>query len=126
LRRAEGGPAWWGWRGVYACDDGVMREWITPDILGLLRADPWFGSVPPDFEQDLLALATLRRLQAGAHLFFRGDAPDGLYAMLEGSLRVAGVTEAGKDAILSLVDAPSWFGEIALFAPLPRTHNAGA
>jgi len=103
-----------------------MREWITPDVLALLRADPWFGSVPKDFEQALLALATPRRLQNGEHLFFRGDPPDGLYAMLEGSLRVSGVTEAGKEAILSLVDAPSWFGEIALFDRLPRTHNAVA
>lgn len=103
-----------------------MREWITPQVLALLRADPWFGSVPKDFEQDLLNLATPRRLQHGEHLFFRGDAPDGLYAMLEGTLRVSGVTEAGKEAILSLVDAPSWFGEIALFDRLPRTHNAVA
>lgn len=103
-----------------------MREWITPEVLSLLRADPWFGSVPKEFEQDLLDLATPRRLQHGEHLFFRGDAPDGLYAMLEGTLRVSGVTEAGKEAILSLVDAPSWFGEIALFDRLPRTHNAVA
>lgn len=103
-----------------------MREWITPDILSLLRADPWFGSVPKAFEHDLLSLATPRRLQSGEHLFFRGDAPDGLYAMLDGTLRVSGVTEAGKEAILSLVDAPSWFGEIALFDRLPRTHNAVA
>lgn len=103
-----------------------MREWITPDVLALLRADPWFGSVPRDFEQALLGLATPRRLQSGEHLFFRGDPPDGLYAMLEGALRVSGVTEAGKEAILSLVDAPSWFGEIALFDRLPRTHNAVA
>ncbi|WP_081961237.1 Crp/Fnr family transcriptional regulator [Aquabacterium sp. NJ1] len=103
-----------------------MREWISPGALALLRADPWFGSVPKDFEQALLDLATPRRLQHGEHLFFRGDAPDGLYAILEGTLRVSGVTEAGKEAILSLVDAPSWFGEIALFDRLPRTHNAVA
>lgn len=100
--------------------------WITPEVLALLRADPWFGSVSPDFEQAMLSLATTKRLQHGEHLFFRGDAPCGLYAMLEGTLRVSGVTEAGKEAILSLVDAPSWFGEISLFDRLPRTHNAAA
>lgn len=103
-----------------------MREWITPEMLARLRADPWFGSVPKDFEADLLSLATPRRLKGGEHLFFRGDAADGLYAMLEGTLRVSGVTEAGKEAILSLVDPPSWFGEVALFDRLPRTHNAVA
>ena len=103
-----------------------MREWITPEVLALLRADPWFGGVPKDFEDDLLSLATPRRLKPGEHLFFRGDPADGLYAMLEGTLRVSGVTNAGKEAILSLVDAPSWFGEIALFDRLPRTHNGVA
>lgn len=103
-----------------------MREWITPDVLALLRVDPWFGSVQKDFEDALLNLATPRRLQNGEHLFFRGDPPDGLYAILSGSLRVSGLTEAGKEAILSLVDAPSWFGEIALFDRLPRTHNVMA
>jgi CRP/FNR family transcriptional regulator, cyclic AMP receptor protein len=104
----------------------LRPEWITPQVLALLRADPWFGSVSGEFEAALLALATPRRLQNGEHLFMRGDPPDGLYAMLEGALRVSGVTEAGKEAILSLVDAPSWFGEIALFDRLPRTHNAVA
>jgi CRP/FNR family cyclic AMP-dependent transcriptional regulator len=103
-----------------------MREWITPDVLAMLRADPWFGSIPRELEEALLALATPRRLQHGEHLFFRGDPPCGLYAMLEGTLRVSGVTEAGKEAILSLVEAPSWFGEISLFDQLPRTHNAVA
>jgi len=103
-----------------------MREWITPQVLALLRADPWFGHASPAFEAALLSLAVPRRLQGGEHLFMRGDPPDGLYAMLEGTLKVSGVTEAGKEAILSLVDAPSWFGEIALFDRLPRTHNAVA
>ena len=101
-----------------------MREWITPELLRQLRGDPWFAQVSPEFESALLGVATVRRLQSGEHLFMRGDAPDGLYAVLEGTLRVSGVTEAGKEAILSIVEAPAWFGEIALFDRLPRTHNA--
>jgi len=101
-----------------------MREWITPDVLQRLRSDPWFGQVHPDFEAAVLACATVRRLQPGEHLFMRGDAPDGLYALLEGTVKVSGVTDAGKEAILTIVEPPAWFGEIALFDRLPRTHNA--
>ncbi len=101
-----------------------MREWITPDVLQRLRSDPWFGQVHPDFEAAVLARATVRRLQPGAHLFMRGDAPDGLYALLDGTVKVSGVTDAGKEAILTIVEPPAWFGEIALFDRLPRTHNA--
>jgi CRP-like cAMP-binding protein len=102
------------------------REWVTPAILAQLRTDPWFSHLPPEFEAALLSIAMQRRLQHGEHLFFRGDPPDGLYAILDGTLRISGVTEAGKEAILSLVEAPAWFGEISLFDRLPRTHNAVA
>jgi CRP/FNR family cyclic AMP-dependent transcriptional regulator len=101
-----------------------MREWITPELRQQLRGDPWFGQVSPGFEQAMLACATVRRLQPGEHLFMRGDPPDGLYALIEGTVRVSGVTEAGKEAILSIIEPPAWFGEIALFDRLPRTHNA--
>ena len=103
-----------------------LPDWITPDVQALLRSDPWFGSLSSGLVPDLLALATLRRLQSGEHLFFRGDPPDGVYALLEGSLRISGVNEAGKEAILSMVEPPMWLGEIALFDRLPRTHNAVA
>jgi CRP/FNR family cyclic AMP-dependent transcriptional regulator len=103
-----------------------MREWITPNVLALLRSDAWFGGVSRDFEVAILSLVTIRRLRSGEHLFSRGDATDGLYAVLEGSLRISGTSEAGKDAIFSMMDPPSWFGEIAQFDQFPRTHNAVA
>ncbi|MDE2402944.1 MAG: Crp/Fnr family transcriptional regulator [Burkholderiales bacterium] len=100
--------------------------WITPDVRALLRSDAWFGSLSSGLEVDLLTRAIPKRLTAGEHLFFRGDPADGLYAVLEGSLRISGVTEAGKEAILSMVEPPMWLGEISLFDRLPRTHNAVA
>ena len=101
-------------------------SWVTPELRAQLRRDAWFGSLSSGLEHELLDLAVPRRLSAGEHLFFRGDAPDGLYAVLEGSLRISGVTESGKEAILFLVEPPMWLGEIALFDHLPRTHNAVA
>lgn len=99
---------------------------LAPDVLAILRADPWFGSRPAGFEADWLSVGQVRRFQAGEHLFWRGDPPDGLYALIEGTVRVSGVTEAGKEAILAVAEPPNWFGEISLFDGLPRTHNAVA
>lgn len=104
----------------------TIPAWIAPETLALLRSDAWFGSLSSGLERDLLAHAVPRRLQSGEHLFFRGDPADGIYAVLEGSLRISGVTEAGKEAILSMAEPPLWLGEIALFDGLPRTHNAVA
>ncbi|AMN78288.1 MULTISPECIES: Crp/Fnr family transcriptional regulator [Pseudomonas fluorescens group] len=91
-----------------------------------LATGHWFSRLPGPFQHSLLAHARLRQLTAGQYLFKRGDPPCGLYAVLDGSLRVSAVNEQGKEAILSLVESPYWFGEISLFDGLPRTHDACA
>lgn len=86
----------------------------------------WFAGLPGDLQQALLAMAQPQQLAAGQRLFRRGDKPCGLYAVLEGAVRVGAVSENGKEALLALVEPPYWFGEIALFDGLPRTHDAFA
>lgn len=84
----------------------------------------WFNHLPPDLQRSLLGAARLRVLTAGQFLFKRGDPPCGLYAVLEGAVRISAVSAQGKEAVLSLVETPYWFGEICLFDNLPRTHDA--
>ena len=86
----------------------------------------WFAHLPPTLQDSVLAAARVRRLPAGACLFQRGDAPCGLYAVVEGSMRIGAVNAQGKEALLALVEAPQWFGEIALFDGQLRTHDAYA
>jgi CRP-like cAMP-binding protein len=92
----------------------------------LLRAGSWFRALAPALQQQLQALARLRRLHGGQRLFARGDAPDGLYCVLDGAMRIGASSEQGKEAVLALVEPPHWFGEITLFAGLARTHDAWA
>ncbi|AZE58618.1 MULTISPECIES: Crp/Fnr family transcriptional regulator [Pseudomonas] len=84
----------------------------------------WFKHLPSDLQRSLLGAARLRSLTAGQFLFKRGDPPCGLYAVLEGAVRISAVSAQGKEAVLSLVETPHWFGEICLFDNLPRTHDA--
>lgn len=86
----------------------------------------WFSHLPAPLQDSLLASARLRLLGPGQRLFQRGDPPCGLYAVLEGTVRIGAVSEEGKEALLSLVEAPHWFGEICLFDGQPRTHDAFA
>ena len=86
----------------------------------------WFRQLPVTVQDSLLALGRPRELAAGQRLFQRGDAPCGLYAVLEGAMRVGAVSSAGKEALLTLVESPHWFGEISLFDGQPRTHDAYA
>lgn len=96
------------------------------DLRPQLLHGQWFRQLPDAVQDSLLALARVRELAAGQCLFQRGDAPCGLYAVLEGAMRVGAVSSEGKEALLTLVQAPHWFGEISLFDGQPRTHDAFA
>ncbi|MHC8322958.1 Crp/Fnr family transcriptional regulator [Pseudomonas sp. GB2N2] len=89
-----------------------------------LMTGQWFSHLPAPLQNSLLAAARVRRLSTGQRLFKRGDPPCGLYAVLEGAVRIGAVSEQGKEALLSLVESPHWFGEICLFDGQPRTHDA--
>lgn len=91
-----------------------------------LSTGHWYSHLPAALQQQLLAHARLRQLSAGQYLFNRGDPPCGLYAVLDGVVRIGAVNEQGKEAVLSLAELPYWFGEISLFDGLPRTHDACA
>lgn len=84
----------------------------------------WFSSLPAALQDSLIDGSRLRRLVPGKALFRRGDPPCGLYAVLEGAIRIGSVSEQGKQTILSRIELPYWFGEVSLFDGLPRTHDA--
>jgi CRP/FNR family transcriptional regulator, cyclic AMP receptor protein len=90
----------------------------------LLLGGHWFAGLPVALQGELLGMARVRRLEAGQRLFCRGDKPCGLYAVVEGVIRVGAISESGKEALLTLVEPPYWFGEISLFDGQPRTHDA--
>ena len=70
-----------------------------------LMTGQWFSHLPASLQNSLLDSARLRRLTAGQCLFRRGDPPCGLYAVLEGTVRVGAVSEQGKDCLLYTSDA---------------------
>lgn len=90
----------------------------------LLKAGRWFAGLPAPFQAMLLGAAQVREVKVGERLFSRGDAPNGLFAVLEGAVRATASTEHGKEALLTLVEPPSWFGEVSVFDGQPRTHDA--
>jgi CRP-like cAMP-binding protein len=92
----------------------------------LLRAGRWFRGLPEALQDQLSAAGVVRKLSPEQRIFSRGDAPSGLFAVLEGRVRVTATVDDGKEALLTVVEPPAWFGEIAVFDALPRTHDAVA
>ncbi|MDE2422323.1 MAG: Crp/Fnr family transcriptional regulator [Gammaproteobacteria bacterium] len=93
---------------------------------GLLQSGRWFGSLPEKLRKTLLNSATVVQLSAGQMLFSQDDPLQGIYAVLSGGISIGRHREDGKEALLTLIDPPNWFGEITLFDRMNRTHHAYA
>jgi CRP/FNR family cyclic AMP-dependent transcriptional regulator len=89
-----------------------------------LDTSHWFSALPPALRVHLLAPAELVRMKSGQVLFRRGDSFCGLYAVIGGALSVGVADAGGRETLLTSVEPVTWFGEIALFDGLPRTHDA--
>lgn len=96
------------------------------DLLTQLSNNPWFGSLPLRDRKSMLSAVELLRLRPGEMLFRQGDAPGGFYAVLSGTIKMSTLSEAGKEAILVVLESGTWFGEISLIDHQPRTHDATA
>lgn len=96
----------------------------------MLQTGRWFASLAPETAHALLAMAQVRSLAAGETLFRRGDAACGLYAVVRGAIIISGSSAAGpsdaRPALLTRLEPPQWFGEIAVFDASVRTHDAHA
>lgn len=102
----------------------------TLELFGPMSANPWFGSLPPRDRRAVLAASDLVRLRPGEMLFRQGDgitgANGGFYGLARGAIKASTLHEDGKEAILVVIEAGNWFGEISLIDGQPRTHDATA
>ena len=89
-----------------------------------LQQGRWFSAIATPLQDALIAAGKVKTLSRGNTLFLRGDAPCGLYAVIEGALRIGMLGEDGKEAILTFIDPPNWIGEISLFDGEARTHDS--
>ncbi|QOZ26961.1 Crp/Fnr family transcriptional regulator [Bradyrhizobium sp. CCBAU 51753] len=97
---------------------------LTTAQRAVLESSEWFAALDPAFRQAVLASSRVITVPAGGAVFHRGDASDGLYCVLSGAICFSGSAPSGRGSIAAMVEAPQWFGEIALFDGGPRTHDA--
>jgi CRP/FNR family transcriptional regulator, cyclic AMP receptor protein len=102
----------------------------TAELLQRMNVNPWFAALPLADRRALLAACERVRLAPGEMLFRQGDAvgadTGGFYGVLAGAVKASSLREDGKEAILAVLEAGNWFGEISLIDMQPRTHDATA
>jgi CRP-like cAMP-binding protein len=104
----------------------VMNRLRPRDYRELLRTGRWFAGLPDDLQTDLVDAAVTRTAAGGERVLARGDEPAGLYAVVDGAVRVSGQSQAGREVLHMMLEPPSWFGEVSVIDGLPRTQDVTA
>jgi len=99
---------------------------LTPSERQQIDQGAWFSKLSEGLRNDILQRAFVRRLADETMLSHRGEPAEEWSAVAKGAVRVSSVSLAGKQISLTYVEPGTWFGDIALFDGLPRTHDADA
>ncbi len=99
---------------------------LTVSERAAIEEGPWFSRLTPGLQAAILQRAGVRRVSDGATLTTRGSTADEWCGVARGAVRVSSVSLAGKQITLTYAEPGTWFGDIALFDGLPRTHDAHA
>jgi CRP-like cAMP-binding protein len=91
-----------------------------------IESGAWFSKLSQPLRNAILSRAIVRRLQDGQLMATRGSEPEDWCAVAKGAVRISSVSLSGKQITLTYVEPGTWFGDIALFDGLPRTHDANA
>ncbi len=87
---------------------------------------PWSLGLSEEVNALLLGGSHRRELKSGEQLFAYGSAPNAMFGLLSGSVRVSVTSRSGNEFVLSLLEPGHWFGEVSLFDELPRAYEARA
>ena len=99
---------------------------LTIDERSNIEAGSWFSKLSQPLREAILSRAMVRRLADGAILSARGAEAQEWCGVARGAVRVSSVSLSGKQVTLTYVEPGTWFGDIALFDGMPRTHDAHA
>jgi len=96
----------------------------TIEELNNIESGAWFSKLSPSLRHAILSRSTVRRLADGKALATRGSAAEEWCGVARGAVRISSVSLSGKQVSLTYAEPGTWFGDIALFDGLPRTHDA--
>lgn len=99
---------------------------LTIDERHNIEAGSWFSKLSRPLQAAILSRAAVRRLPDGGVLSARGQQAEEWCGVARGAVRISSVALSGKQVTLSYMEPGTWFGDIALFDGLPRTHDAQA
>lgn len=79
--------------------------------------------LPTGIQKALLEKAQRKTLVKGESLFLKGSAPDALFGVVQGILRVSVVAASGREAVIAVLESGHWFGEVSLLIGRERVYD---
>jgi CRP-like cAMP-binding protein len=100
---------------------------ITDAERRVLLSNPWFASLGAPELDGLIELAQRRTLAQDEVVYRRGDDfRDGLFIVLDGSVRISGTSPDGREAVFTFMQPGNLFAEVSVFDGGSRSHDATA
>lgn len=97
---------------------------LSNQYVYLLKNNWWFSQFDHELQQLMLEHAQLIEYGKEQLIFSKADQFDGIYAVIDGAVRLAHIDVEGREAVTVIADPIMWFGEISLIDQQPRSHHA--
>jgi CRP-like cAMP-binding protein len=91
-----------------------------------VRENVWLDRLPGELRRAIAARERRIALAPGQQLWDRGDRPDGLYRMVQGCIRLSGLSLEGSEWILDFYGPGVWFGDVGAIDGLSRIYDIHA
>lgn len=88
-----------------------------------LTQSPLFRNLDETERAQILIIGRVRTCRADEVIFREGDAGDGLFIVVKGSVRISKRSATGEEA-LAVLEPPAYFGEMALIDLAARAADA--
>jgi CRP/FNR family cyclic AMP-dependent transcriptional regulator len=93
--------------------------------VGALRGYEWLADLDDSSVERLLTLGSIEVYEAGEVVVQRGQPPDSVYLLLEGTVIIT-LGEEGQRVEVARLSPPSCFGEMGILLGRPRSATAVA
>jgi CRP-like cAMP-binding protein len=97
-----------------------------PRLREILAESELFETLSEDDLDQLVSIASRKKVGAGETVFLRGQPARALYAVVSGQVKVVATATDGREMVLRLIDPGACFGEIALLDGGTRTATVTA
>ena len=105
---------------------GNQEKLSKPDLRQILRQIPLFQGVSQPVLESLEQASSRKKVEKGAHLFFRGDPAVDFFLLLSGEVILTLNSPDGRELIINEMRQGDFFGELGLLTGQPRSADAVA